>query len=254
VTGVLSPADVLLLVAAGLAAGVVNAGVGSGSLITFPTLLALGYPPVLANVTNCVGMVPGSVGGAWSYRRELADQRQRVVRLGSAAALGGVLGAGLLLVLPSSVFDAVVPVLVALAVVLVAVQPWLSRRLADVAQRAHPAGGRGVTAAVALTGLYGGYFGAAQGVLLLAVLTIGLAEGVQRANALKNVLAGSANLAGALVFALASEVDWLAAAAIAVGAGVGGVVGGGLARRLPPIVLRGLVVVVGGIALVQLLT
>src|SRR4051812_15580005 len=162
-------AQIVAIAAAGMAAGAINTLVGSGTLITFPVLLALGYAPVTANVSNNVGLVPGSVSGALGMRPELAGQRERVLRLGSASTLGGILGAILLLVLPSSAFRAIVPVLIALALVLVVAQPWLARRLAD--RRERPAhGGPLVWLGVLGAGVYGGYFGAAQGVLLLGLL------------------------------------------------------------------------------------
>src|SRR5690606_24952535 len=173
---------------AGLAAGTINAVVGSGSLITFPTLLWVGLPPVVANVSNTVGLVPGSMSGAWGYRRELSGQRSRLIRLASATLTGAVVGAALLLVLPPGVFAAVVPALILLACVMVAIQPWLVRRLTDRPRREH--GGPLVWIFVFATGIYGGYFGAAQGVLLIAVLALGLDETLQRVNAAKNVLAG----------------------------------------------------------------
>ncbi|HSK25889.1 MAG TPA: sulfite exporter TauE/SafE family protein [Jiangellales bacterium] len=238
------------VVLAGLAAGTVNTVVGSGSLITFPTLLAVGLPPVAANVSNTVGLVPGSVTGALGYRAELAGQRTRLLRLGSATVLGALTGAALLLVLPAAVFGAVVPVLVVLACVLVAVQPWLVRRLGDRPRRHH--GGPVAWVLVLATGVYGGYFGAAQGIMLIAVLGLTLDEGIQRVNAAKNVLAGLANLAAGLVFLLVAPVDWAAAALVALGAAAGGVLGARVGRRLPPLVLRVVVVLVGLAALVAL--
>ena len=175
-----------------MAAGTINTVVGSGTLITFPTLLAFGVPPVTANVSNTVGLVPGSLSGVVGYRRELAGQRARVLRLGSASLLGGIVGAVLLLVLPSSAFDAIVPVLILLGVLLVVFGPRIQRA---VAARAESRGGipdHGVWwvwPAVAAAGVYGGYFGAAQGVLLIAILGIGVADSMQRHTATKNVLA-----------------------------------------------------------------
>src|SRR4051794_6548238 len=188
--------EALALLAAGTVAGAINAVVGSGTLVTFPTLLAFGYAPVLANVTNTVGLVPGSVSGAWAYRRELAGQRSRVVRLAGASVTGGVIGAIALLVLPASAFDAIVPALILLAVALVLLQPRLSRLVAK--REGAPAhGGIAVIVAVFLTGIYGGYFGAAQGVLLMAILGIMIDEQLQRLNAGKNVLAGVRDAGGA---------------------------------------------------------
>jgi len=245
-------AEALALLAAGLVAGAINAVVGSGTLVTFPTLLAFGYAPVLANVTNNIGVLPGSITGAWAYRRELAGQRARVMRLAGASMAGGAIGAVALLSLPGSAFDAIVPALILLACALVVLQPRLSRL---VAKREHaPAhGGPAAVAGVVITGVYGGYFGAAQGVLLMAFLGIFVDEELQRLNAVKNVLAGLVNAVAAVIFVSVSEVAWGAAAMIAIGSAVGGQVGGMYGRRLPPLVLRGFIVVVGVVAAVRLL-
>jgi len=236
--------EVLVLFAAGIAAGTVNTIVGSGSLITFPTLLAFGYPPLLANVTNNIGVLPGSFSGLIVSRVELRGQRQRLVRLAVGSLLGGIAGAVLLLRLPESVFDGVVPVLILLACALVAIQPRIT---SAVRRRGRPIGHGAVLlwAAVLLTGVYGGYFGAAQGVILVAVLGVFVDEDLPRLNAAKNVLAGMANLAAAIVFALTTDVAWHAALAIAVGAAIGGQFGPRIGRRLPPAAYRGVIVVVG---------
>jgi hypothetical protein len=238
------------VVLAGLAAGTINAVVGSGSLITFPTLLAVGLPPVTANVSNTVGLVPGAVTGALGYRAELVGQRERLVRLGSATVLGALAGAALLLVLPPAVFARVVPLLVVLACALVAVQPWLVHRLRDRPRRAH--GGPVAWLLVLATGVYGGYFGAAQGIMLIAALGLTLDEGLQRVNAAKNVLAGLANLVSGAVFVLVAPVDWRAALLVALGATLGGWLGARVGRRLPPAALRAVVVVIGLAALLAL--
>lgn len=244
-----------IIVVAGVWAGMVNTIVGSGTLVTFPVLLALGYPPLTANVSNGLGLVPGSLTGAIGYRRELRGLRGRVLRLGVASVLGGLTGALLLLWLPPDAFDAVVPVLVALAVVLVVIQPRVSRRMAarrpDGAPRTRV--GPAVSAATYGTGVYGGYFGAAQGVLLLATLGLLIDDDLQRHNAVKNVLATLANLVSGIVFALVAPVSWPVVACVAGGSIVGGVIGSLVGRRLPPVVLRGVIVVVGVAALVQLL-
>ncbi|WP_328310979.1 sulfite exporter TauE/SafE family protein [Actinomycetospora sp. NBC_00405] len=244
-----------IIVVAGVWAGTVNTIVGSGTLVTFPVLLALGYPPLTANVSNGLGLVPGSLTGAIGYRRELRGLRGRVARLGVASVLGGLTGAVLLLWLPPDAFDAVVPILVALAVVLVVIQPWVSRRMAarrpDGAPRTRV--GPAVSAATYGTGVYGGYFGAAQGVLLLATLGLLIDDDLQRHNAVKNVLATLANLVSGIVFALVAPVSWPVVACVAGGSIVGGVIGSLVGRRLPPVVLRGVIVVVGVAALVQLL-
>jgi uncharacterized membrane protein YfcA len=249
--------EAVLITLAGVAAGTINTVVGSGTLITFPTLLAFGVPPVTANVSNTVGLVPGSLSGVVGYRRELARQRSRVLRLGSASLLGGVAGALLLLVLPSSAFDSIVPALILLGVLLVIFGPRIQRA---VASRAEARGGipdHGVWwvwPAVAVAGVYGGYFGAAQGVLLMAILGIGVADSMQRHTATKNVLALVVNAVAAVVFIAVAEIDWAVAGLIALGSVVGGQVGAGVGRRLPPSLLRAVIAAVGIVALVVLLT
>jgi hypothetical protein len=248
--------DAILIVCAGIGAGTINTIVGSGSLITFPTLVALGYPPLLANVSNNIGLVPGSLSGAYGYRRELSGQTARLRRLVPASAVGAATGSTLLLVLPSKAFDKVVIVLIVVALALVISGPTISRRVA--ARRA--AGGvhgRDVTAAliglVAAAGVYGGYFGAAQGIILTAVLGIFLDDHLQRLNACKNVLALTVNTVAAGVFIVTTSVDWKVVGCIAVGSTIGGQVGATFGRKLDPRALRALIVVVGTVALVRLL-
>jgi uncharacterized protein len=240
----MSPQAALAIFAAGLAAGTVNVIVGSGSLITFPILLALGYPPVLANVSNTVGLVPGSVSGVVAYRHELVGQRPRLLQLGSASLLGGLTGAVLLLSLPGSVFKAVVPVLIALAALLMAAQP---RMRAGLESRGRPTvhGGAGLLVGVYLTGVYGGYFGAAQGVILIALLAIFIDDDLQRLNATKNVLALVVNGVAGLFFIASTHISWSVAALIAAGSIIGGQVGGRYGRRLPAPLLRWVIVTVG---------
>ena len=252
----MSATDFLIILLAGVGAGTINTVVGSGSLITFPTLVALGYPPLLANVSNNIGLVPGGVSGAYGYRRELAGQGRRLRRLVPASVLGALAGATLLLVLPSSVFDRVVVVLIALALVLVVLQPTLSRRLAarrDARPYSHHDATPGVQVLVALAGVYGGYFGAAQGIILISILGIMIDDHLQRLNACKNVLAGSVNAMAAIVFILTTPVDWKVVAAIAVGSTIGGQIGARYGRRLDPRALRAFIVVVGLVAIVHLL-
>jgi uncharacterized protein len=168
----------LIIVAVGLIAGMVNTIVGSGSLLTFPTLLALGYAPVLANVSNTVGLISGSVSGAVGYRRELTGQLRRILALMPAVLVGTVIGASLLLALPGSAFRHVVPILILFAVVLVLVQPTVARRRAEKGvRREHP--GPLLQVGTFLTSIYGGYFGAAQGVVLLGLFGITLDDDVQ---------------------------------------------------------------------------
>src|SRR4051795_512359 len=228
----------LAVTGAGVVAGAVNAIVGSGSLITFPTLLAVGYPPVVANVSNTVGLVFGSISGAWGYRRELRGQQRRVLVLGAGSATGAVVGGVLLLTLPSSVFDAVVPVLILLAVALMAFRP---------APKQHEQGNNmtGGIASSFATGIYGGYFGAAQGIILMSLLRLCFSEHLQVLNAIKNVLAGIANLVAGVLFMFAAHVAWGAAALIAVGSTAGAQVGARYGRRLPEEVLRRIVIVYG---------
>lgn len=240
---------------AGLAAGFINAVAGSGTLVTFPTLLAFGVPPVTANVSNNVGLFPGSVSAALGLRAELRGQRRRLLRLGTGSLVGGVLGALLLLVLPSEAFAAIVPVLVGLGVLLVAFQPRINRWLAARRRRAglvsderRPDAGW-LWPGVAATGVYGGYFGAAQGILLVAVLGLGSADPVHRANAIKNVLAAVVNGVAAVVFIAVADVDWAIAGLIAGGSVVGALAGARVGRRLPPAALRAVIVVVGVTAL-----
>jgi uncharacterized membrane protein YfcA len=246
--------ECLLVLAAGVFAGAINTVVGSGTLVTFPVLLAVGYGPVTANVSNTLGLVPGSVSGAIGYRAELAGQRRRILTLGSASVLGGILGAVLLLSLPSEAFETIVPVLIALALVLVVMQPWLARTLAARRERVRPHGGPWLWSGVFGTGVYGGYFGAAQGIILLALMGIALPEDMQRLNALKNVLAGLVNGVAAVVFIFVATVAWLPALLIAVGSAAGGQIGARIGRRLSPTVLRGVIVVVGIAAIVQLVS
>src|SRR5450755_4418516 len=250
----MSVGEFVSIALAGLGAGMINTVVGSGTLITFPVLLAFGYAPITANVSNTIGLVPGSASGAFGYRRELAGQRARVLRLGTAAVLGGITGAVLLLVLPASAFKEIVPVFIAIALVLTVLQPrlnrWLSTR--DIALELR----RGIFTPLAVyaTGVYGGYFGAAQGILLLAILGVALPQDLHRTNALKNVLAGLVNGVAGLYFAFAAHVAWAPAAIIAVASILGAQLGARYGRRLEPGLLRALIVVVGIAAIVRLLT
>jgi uncharacterized membrane protein YfcA len=244
--------EALGILAAGLAAGTINTVVGSGTLITFPVLLAFGYGPVTANVSNTIGLVPGSIAGAIGYRAELADQRRRVLTLACASVLGATVGAVALLELPSSAFAAIVPVFILLALVLIVAQPYLARRLQARRREDSHHGGPATLLAVFATGVYGGYFGAAQGIMLLAILGVALSESLQRINAIKNVLAGTANLVAGVVFTLVAHVSWPAALLIAVGSSLGGVLGARVGRRLNPTVLRGVILLVGCAAIVKL--
>lgn len=270
----MSLVDALLILLAGMGAGAMNAVVGAGTLITFPTLLALGFPPVVANVSNTVGLVPGSAAAAYGFRATLTGRKRLVLQLVSASAVGGVLGGALLLVLPSEAFEMVIPPLLLLSAVLAALQPRVSawvvarrERLAadaaadvptsdlpaeSVAAVEEPADAASVGirtspilyVIVFLTGIYGGYFGAAQGVILLAVLGIFVAGGMPQVNGIKNVLAGVANLVSAILFVAIAEVDWRVVGLVAVGATIGGLLGSRFGRKLPAGPLRALVVAV----------
>jgi uncharacterized membrane protein YfcA len=246
--------EIVGIALAGAAAGAINTVVGSGTLITFPVLLAFGYAPVTANVSNTIGLVPGSASGAWGYRRELAGQRGRAIRLGASSVLGGVTGAVLLLVLPASTFETIVPVFIAIALVLTVLQPrlneWLERRPGERKRE----GGLLTPVAVYGSGVYGGYFGAAQGVLLLGILGVLLPQNLQRTNALKNVLAGLVNGVAGVYFAFAAHVRWGPAALIAAGSIVGAQLGARYGQRLEPAALRAVIVAVGVLAIVSLVT
>jgi uncharacterized protein len=237
--------EALAVAAAGFAAGGVNTIVGSGSLVTFPTLLAVGYPSVTANVSNTVGLSLGGVSGAIGYRRELRGQRRRTLTLACGSALGAIVGGVLLLALPSSVFDAVVPLLILLACALMA----FKRTPKTAAQHEHTAA---AVVAAFLTGIYGGYFGAAQGVILLSVLRLCFTDDLQRLNGVKNVLAMVANSVAAILFIVVAHVAWGAAALIAVGSITGAQVGARYGRRLPDQVLRWIVVIAGTIVAIVL--
>ncbi len=252
--------EVAAVLVAGVVAGMMNAVVGSGTLVSFPVLLFVGLPPVTANVSNTIGLVLGSVGGAWGYRRELAGQRRRVLVLGTASLLGGLVGAALLLVLPPHVFRAVVPALIALALVLVIAQPRLAHivaaRHARHGSRPQDAGAV-VSAAVFVSGVYGGYFGAAQGIVILGVMGVLLDEHLHRVNAIKNVLVGLVNLTAALFFAVLgmlgmATVFWPAAALLSLGSLLGGLFGGSVGRLVPPAALRSLIMIVGLVAITWL--
>jgi uncharacterized protein len=255
------PGEAVAILGAGAAAGAVNAVVGSGSLITFPTLLAFGYPPVVANVSNNVGLVSGNISGAVGYRKELAGQKSRLIRLSVFSVAGSLAGAAALLLLPSSSFKLIVPVLILIACVLVFVQPWLSKRIA--ARRAEADAARGETGrerispvlAAGMTGAaaYGGYFGAAQGVLVIGLLGTFLDEPLQRANAAKNVLVAIVNGTAAIVYIIFAHVAWLVVLLIAVGSTFGGLIGARYGRRLPPLALRIFVVLIGIVSAVKLI-
>lgn len=251
--------EALAVLGAGLGAGTAIAAVGAGSLVSFPILLAVGLSPVVANVCNTVGLVPGGLSGSWGYRRELAGKRNLVVAVAVTTAVGALFGAVLLLALPPSAFARVVPWLVIFAATLVGVQPFLSlwlRRRAE--RRGRPPTARedlppALGAVSSAIGVYGGYFGAGQGVMLVGFLALGLEETLQVVNGLKNVAVLAANVAASLIFVFVAPLDWTVVALIAVGSVVGGWLGAHIGRRLPPTVFRVLVVVFGYLVGLRLL-
>lgn len=237
----IDPATAVLLLGAGMLGGVVSVLVSLASLVTYPTLLAVGLPPVSANVTNTVSLLANSVGAMLGARPELAGQRPTLLRLAVVAAAGGATGAVLLLVLPSRLFELIVPVLIAFASTAILVQPWLQRRA-----RLRPRGITPVTAtAYFATAIYIGYFGAAGGVLALVSLGSIIDRPLVDVNAAKAALAGAANGAAAIGFVLFGPVRWAYVVPLAVGLFLGGLVGPAIARRLPPAVFRGLIAACG---------
>lgn len=252
----IDPLGALVIVAAGVAAGTINTIVGSGSLITFPTLLLLGYPPLVANVSNTIGLVPGAISGSIGYRRELVGQRARATPLLVAAGLGGLTGACLLLLLPASAFARIVPVLILIACALVAVQPrlasWIAARHERRGTVPHHDGGPLLAVGVYLTGIYGGYFGAAQGVILIALLAILIDDELQRLNGLKNVIATVINAVAAIIFIAVAPVAWGPAILLAIGSTIGGQLGAHVGRRLSPVALRTAIIVVGTVVAIRL--
>jgi hypothetical protein len=252
--------EVLAVVGAGLGAGIVVTAIGAGSLVSFPILLAVGVSPLVANVSNTVGLVPGGVTGTWGYRSEMADYPHLVARVALTGACGALAGAVLLLAFPPGAFEAIVPYLVLFAATLVGVQPLVS---AGVRRRARRRGiaavtdrevmGPRLTGAASLVGVYGGYFGAGQGVMLVAFLALGLDIPLQSINALKNLAILAANVAATVVFVFVAPLDWAIVGLIATGSLVGGWLGAHLGRRLSPTVFRTLVVVFGYVVAIRLL-
>jgi uncharacterized protein len=246
----MGPAEAIAIFAGGLGAGVVNAAVGSGTLITFPVLLAFGYTPVTANVSNTIGLVPGSLSGALAYRSQLRDDLPLLLRFAAPSIVGGGAGAALLLTLPPHAFKAVVPFFIAIALGLVIVGPRLTR-----AAFGRPRGRRHTVAlllALLLSGTYGGYFGAAQGIIVLATLGLFLGAEPQQVNGLKNVLVMLVNLVAGIAFVAAAHVAWLPALLIAGGSVIGGSAGAGIAKRLPASLFRLAIVCVAIVAIVRL--
>lgn len=248
----MSSFEIVAILLAGVGAGAINAVVGSGTLITFPVLLSFGFPPVVATISNAIGLVPGSISGTWGYRRELAGQRRRVLQLLPASLVGAVTGTWLLLNLPDETFETVVPVLLVLALVLVVTQTRIQRAIARYRERREkPESGNGELAATLFgtyaVGCYGGYFAAAQGILLVGVLGSLLTDSLQRINALKNLLTLVVNATAATAYTIFAfeRISWQAAGLIAAGSLVGGLIGSSIGRRLPAPVLRAVIVVLG---------
>ena len=260
-----------LVALAGMGAGIINTIVGSGTLITFPTLVGLGIPPVTATMSNAVGLIPGGLTGSLGYRRELAGQRRRLLVLAPASFVGALTGAYLLLHLPEDAFITIVPILLVIALILVVAQPYLQRRIAarretaDAAGQVRPTNQDGtpklsrahIVAAVVgvyVCGVYGGYFAAAQGILIVGILGVLLPESLQRLNATKNVLSTVVNLVAGITYTIVGwdRMNWTAVALIAVGSLCGGVVGARVGRKLPPLALRCCIVVLGVVAIYNL--
>lgn len=250
--------EAVAIFSAGIWAGGINTIVGSGTLVTFPTLLLFGYPPLTANVSNNIGMVAGGVSGVYGYRRELGPNRNILVRLAPASIGGALVGAALLLVPPAESFKAIVLALIALGLLMVVIGPAVQQRTAA-AQ--HEGARRSTLSRVLLTigifglGIYGGYFGAAQGILLVGLMGMILSDGIQRLTAIKNVLATLVNTVAAITFMVVAtdRIDWEVVALISAGAFIGGYLGARFGRQLSPTVLRVIIVVIGVVALVKIL-
>lgn len=235
----MSPADIALVAGAALAAGAVNAIAGGGSLLTFPALVAAGLPTVTASVTNTVALLPGYLGATWAQRRELAGQGPRLAALVPLSVVGGVAGGLLLLHTSEALFRTVVPFLILFAAVLLSAQDWIRKRLLAREQRESLAW---AIAPVGLAAIYGGYFGAGVGVIMLGFLAIALADNLTRLNALKQALSLACNVTAAAFFLTSGRIDWTITAIMAGGALVGGVLGGALVSRIPARVLRWVIV------------
>ena len=244
----------LAVLAAGLGAGVLTSTVGVASLLSFPVLVALGLPPVVANASNTVGLTPGGLSGSFGYRRELREHPRIALTVLLACAAGAVAGAVLLLALPSGVFGAMVPWLVLFTSVLVGVQPWISRRvrarLGDAPDRVEMS--RATLALTVLTGTYGGYFGAGSGVMMVAVLGFGLDLELRVVNGLKTLAVLAANVVATVIFVVAADLDWTAIALLAAGSVVGGYAGALIGRHLPDTLFRTVLVLAGVTAFVLL--
>jgi uncharacterized membrane protein YfcA len=247
----------LAVVSAGFGAGILTSTVGVASLLSFPVLVAVGLPPVVANASNTVGMTPAGLSGSFGYRRELSEFPRITAMVVATCMVGSIVGATLLLALPPGVFEAVVPWLILFTCVLVGAQPrissWLRRRHGTDVAHQRTSMSPIVTIFAALTGVYGGYFGAGSGVMMMAVLGLGLDIHLRVINALKTLAVLAANLIAALIFIFAAPLNWAAVAALATGSVVGGYVGSHIGRRLPPALFRTLIVAVGVTASLMML-
>ena len=252
--------EIVVVLIAGFWAGMINAVVGSGTLVTFPTLLLFGYPPIVANISNNIGLVGGGLSGSWGYRREIAANKRLLLGLLPLSVLGGIGGALLLLVLPAEAFQAIVPVLIIIGLVMVAVAPRLQRAAAAKAGEAAPETVPSrrrmllLLGGIGLLGVYGGYFGAAQGILIVGLMSIVTIESLQRINAIKNVLTTAVNGVAAVTFMIFAweSINWSLVLLIAVGATLGGLFGAKVGRRLSPLALRATILVIGTVALVRI--
>lgn len=257
--------EVVAILIAGVGAGAINAVVGSGTLITFPTLVAFGFAPVTATMTNAIGLVAGGVSGTWGYRRELRGQWPRLRWQIPASFVGALIGSWLLLHLPEKAFETIVPVLLVLALALVIFQPriqrWTASRMATAPVDDNndtvlsPTRLVLLTGATLLVGVYGGYFTAAQGILLMGAMGVLVADNLQRLNAAKNLLSLIVNVVAAVTYTIVAfdRINWAAAGLIAIGSLLGGVIGAKYGRKLSPSALRGVIVLVGLIGLWRLL-
>jgi uncharacterized protein len=233
--------SVLVLLVAGVGAGLAGTVTGLASLVSYPALLAVGLPPLTANVTNTVALCSTAIGAAAGSQPELRGQGARVVRLGAVCVVGGAVGAGLLLLTPGDAFSRIVPWLIAAAALLILARPLLLRAGSGAVGDGHPA----VLAGMFAAAVYAGYFGAAAGVLMLALLSAVTADSHARVNALKNVVLGLGNATAAVGFTVLGPVAWTAAAPLAAGFFAGGLLGPRIVRRVPADALRVVVALLG---------
>lgn len=233
--------ELLAVAAAGAAAGAANSVAGGGALITFPTMVALGLPPLSANVTNTVGIVPASVGGALGYRDLLREQGRRFRRLLPPLLLGAAVGSAALLLTSNEAFEAIVPVLVAASCLLLLFQPRLIPHISHAGNEHSPY----LLAGIAFCGAYQAYFGSAVSILVLAILALFVADTMQHLNGMKILIAGCSNLLAAVIYAFLAPVEWSYVAVLMVASLLGGRVGAHYARRIPADPLRISIAAVG---------